>query len=113
MVNARFVKPLDHELILSLVRSIPTVLTIEENTLAGGFGSAVLELLSDKGMAHVSVKRLGVADCFVEHGPQDVLRRKYKVDAAAIVRAAIELKESTTAIYQNGHQEATRYAAGR
>ncbi|GAB6905526.1 1-deoxyxylulose-5-phosphate synthase, thiamine-requiring, FAD-requiring [Desulfosarcina cetonica] len=113
VVNARFVKPLDHELILSLVRSIPTVLTIEENTLAGGFGSAVLELLSDKGMAHVSVKRLGVPDCFVEHGPQDVLRRKYKVDAAAIVRAAIELKESTTTIYQNGHQEATRYATGR
>ncbi len=88
VVNARFIKPLDHQLLLPLARRIGRIITVEENTIAGGFGSAVLELLSDHGIADVVVKRLGIDDRFVEHGPQAMLRHKYEVDAAAIVKTA-------------------------
>jgi 1-deoxy-D-xylulose-5-phosphate synthase len=91
VVNARFIKPLDEALILPLADSIGRVITIEENTLAGGFGSGILEILADHGMGHVHVKRLGVNDRFVEHGPQNSLRCDYGLDAAAIVKAALEI----------------------
>ncbi|WP_419655332.1 Dxs: 1-deoxy-D-xylulose-5-phosphate synthase 1 [Desulfosarcina variabilis str. Montpellier] len=91
VVNARFIKPLDEALILPLADSIGRVITIEENTLAGGFGSGILEILADHGMGHVHVKRLGVNDRFVEHGPQNSLRCDYGLDAAAIVKAALEM----------------------
>jgi 1-deoxy-D-xylulose-5-phosphate synthase len=91
VVNARFVKPLDDELILSLAGKIPNIITIEENALQGGFGSAVLELLSDSGINNVVVKRMGMDDRFVEHGPPDVLRDKYRMDAAAIVETALNM----------------------
>jgi 1-deoxy-D-xylulose-5-phosphate synthase len=91
VVNSRFIKPLDRELIVSLAAKIPHIITIEENALQGGFGSAVLELLSDNGINDVVVKRLGIEDHFVEHGPQDMLRGKYQVNAAAIVEAGLSL----------------------
>jgi len=91
VVNARFIKPLDEALILPLADSIGRVITIEENTLAGGFGSGILEILADHGMGHVHVKRLGVNDRFVEHGPQNSLRCDYGLDATAIVKAALEM----------------------
>ena len=91
VVNARFVKPLDEELILSLVSKCRRLITVEENALQGGFGSAVLELLEEKGVTGVEVKRLGIPDNFVEHGPQDFLRNKYGIDAEGIVRAGEEL----------------------
>ncbi len=93
VVNARFVKPLDKELILPLTKSIGKVITIEENTLPGGFGSAILELLADHGMSGIQVKRLGINDHFVEHGPQNVLRGNCKVDAAGIVEAALSFQK--------------------
>ncbi|NWF54229.1 MAG: 1-deoxy-D-xylulose-5-phosphate synthase [Syntrophaceae bacterium] len=91
VVNARFVKPLDGELIASLATQCRRLITVEENALQGGFGSAVLELLEEKGISGVEVKRLGIPDVFVEHGPQDFLRHKYGIDAEGIVRAAQEL----------------------
>jgi len=91
VVNARFVKPLDAELIGSLVSECRRLITVEENVLQGGFGSAVLELLEEKGITGVEVKRLGIPDNFVEHGPQDSLRNKYGIDAEGIVRAGEEL----------------------
>jgi 1-deoxy-D-xylulose-5-phosphate synthase len=91
VVNARFVKPLDEELILSLVSKCRRLITVEENALQGGFGSAVLELLEEKGVTGVEVKRLGIPDNFVEHGAQDSLRNKYGIDAEGIVRAGEEL----------------------
>lgn len=94
VVNARFIKPLDQELIIPLARKIPHIITIEENAIQGGFGSAVLELLSDHAINDVSVKRLGIGDYFVEHGPQDELRCKYKVDGAAIMQACLDMKDS-------------------
>jgi 1-deoxy-D-xylulose-5-phosphate synthase len=91
VVNARFIKPLDGELIGSLVSECRRLITVEENALQGGFGSAVLELLAEKGITGVQVRRLGIPDVFVEHGPQDFLRNKYGIDAEGIVRAAEEL----------------------
>ncbi|MEJ2169356.1 MAG: 1-deoxy-D-xylulose-5-phosphate synthase [Desulfobacterales bacterium] len=91
VVNCRFVKPLDADLIGCLACKIPRIITIEENVRQGGFGSAVLECLGDKGITGFQIRRLGIPDNFVEHGPQILLRSKYAVDAAAIVNAAVKL----------------------
>jgi 1-deoxy-D-xylulose-5-phosphate synthase len=91
VVNCRFVKPIDQDLIADLARRVPRLITVEENVLQGGFGSAVLELLSDEGITSTAVERIGVPDRFVEHGPAQVLRAAYGLDAAAIVKAADRL----------------------
>lgn len=88
VVNARFIKPLDKELILSAALKFKKVVTVEEHVLDGGFGSAVLELLADNDAFHCRIKRVGIQDTFVEHGPQAILRNTYQVDAAAIAAAA-------------------------
>ena len=93
VVNARFVKPLDENLILTLAAKHSRVLTVEENVLAGGFGSAILELLADHGLAGVSVKRLGIPDIFLEHGAPNILRQKYGLDADGILQAALTALE--------------------
>ncbi|MDY6833058.1 MAG: 1-deoxy-D-xylulose-5-phosphate synthase [Thermodesulfobacteriota bacterium] len=91
VVNCRFVKPLDEELICDLAGVTPRILTVEDGMLAGGFSSAVLECLNDHRVTGVTVKRLGIGDTFVEHGSQEILRALYKIDAGAIVAAAKEL----------------------
>jgi 1-deoxy-D-xylulose-5-phosphate synthase len=95
VVNCRFVKPLDIELICSLAKKIPRIITVEENVRQGGFGSAVLESLNDCGINAYQLERIGIPDTFVEHGPQKLLRSKYCVDAAAIVETAIQMMAST------------------
>ncbi len=95
VVNARFIKPLDSELILSLAERIPRIITVEENALQGGFGSAVLECLCDAGHTGAQIKRIGVPDKFIEHGDQTELRAKYEIDKAAIVAAAEGLVHET------------------
>jgi 1-deoxy-D-xylulose-5-phosphate synthase len=88
VINARFLKPLDGNLIGDWAARTGRVLTVEENVLQGGFGSAVLEVLQEKGLLGVRVKRLGIPDCFVEHGPQSLLRSKYGIDEEGIVNGA-------------------------
>ncbi len=92
VVNARFVKPLDDNLILTLAARRGRVLTVEENVAPGGFGSAVLELLADRGLL-VPVKRLAIPDIFVEHGSPAILREKYGLNAQGIAKGALELLE--------------------
>ncbi len=85
--NARFVKPLPEEQLLSLAASQPFMLLVEENALPGGFGSAVLEFLSDRdALANLRVKRLGVPDRFVEHGSQKELRVKLGINRDGILK---------------------------
>jgi 1-deoxy-D-xylulose-5-phosphate synthase len=72
VVDARFVKPLDDELLMSALRRHGTVCTVEENVLAGGFGSAVLELAERNGLFK-GIVRLGLPDAFIEAGPRPVL----------------------------------------
>ena len=88
IVNCRFVKPIDVDLICSLAKKIPRIITVEENVRQGGFGSAVLECLNDEGVTGFCLERIGIPDTFVEHGPQNFLRKKYQIDASAIVDAA-------------------------
>ncbi len=98
VVNCRFVKPLDVELICSLAKKIPRIITVEENIRQGGFGSAVLEEFNDYGITGFQLERIGISDTFVEHGPQNLLRSKYGVDADAIVEAAKRLMTSSSNI---------------
>ena len=91
VVNCRFVKPLDDELICSLAEKHSRIITVEENVRQGGFGSAVLESLNDAGISGYQMERIGIPDTFVEHGPQNLLRSKYGIDAAGIVGAAKRL----------------------
>jgi len=91
VVNARFVKPLDAELITGLVQHIPRLVTVEENALSGGFGSSVARLLQDMGVDGVSVKLIGIPDEFVEQGTPVDLRAKYGLDAKGIVRHVLSL----------------------
>ena len=90
VVNARFVKPLDGNLIMSVARATGRIITVEENVLQGGFGSAVLELLSDNGLIDVKVRRLGIPDRYIEHGSQTQLRKDLGIDAEGIAAAVIE-----------------------
>ena len=91
VVNCRFVKPLDSDLIVSLAREIPRIITVEENVRQGGFGSAVMECLSEQRITGFLLECIGIPDTFVEHGSQSLLRTKYGIDAAAIVNAAKRL----------------------
>ncbi len=91
VVNARFVKPLDRELITNLAQQVRYVVTVEEGCKMGGFGSAVLEVLSDAGITDVTTKILGLPDWYIEQGPQDLLRERYGLTAEGIYRSVKEL----------------------
>jgi 1-deoxy-D-xylulose-5-phosphate synthase len=93
VINSRFLKPLDGDLICHWAKRAGKVLTVEENVLQGGFGSAVLELLHEKGLYSVQIKRLGIPDLFVEHGPQSLLRAKYGIDENGIFKGVMEMLE--------------------
>ncbi|RPJ01446.1 MAG: 1-deoxy-D-xylulose-5-phosphate synthase, partial [Deltaproteobacteria bacterium] len=84
VINCRFLKPLDEELLCRWAKRTGKVLTVEENALQGGFGSAVIELLAERGMSSVEVKRLGIPDLFIENGPQALLRKRYGIDEDGI-----------------------------
>lgn len=84
VVNARFVKPLDKELILESVRKIRKVFTVEENVIAGGFGSAVSEMLQREGHPSVRVYSLGLPDAFIEHAHQGILLEQYAMTSEGI-----------------------------
>lgn len=85
VVNARFVKPLDEELILQLAASHGRLITLEENARQGGFGTAVLELLEQHGTTGVAVLRLGYPDQYIPQGEQHELRSMIGLDPAGIV----------------------------
>ncbi|HEX8249153.1 MAG TPA: 1-deoxy-D-xylulose-5-phosphate synthase [Pyrinomonadaceae bacterium] len=101
VVNARYVKPLDSELILALAQSKRLIVTVEEAYLAGGFGSAVMELLEANGMLDsVKIVRMGVPDRIVTHGDPKLLLAKYGLDADGIynkVKETIDILEERRA----------------
>ncbi len=90
VVNARFVKPLDEDLVLRLAREIGALITIEENVAAGGFGSAVLELLAREGF-RIPVHTIGIPDRIFDHASQESLRKQAGIDVQDLVEAALEL----------------------
>ena len=91
VVNARFVKPLDGELLGGLLTRVPRLITVEDHAIAGGFGSALVEFIADQGITGVEIKRLGVPDRFIPHGTQDELRKICGFDKDAIAQAALQL----------------------
>ena len=93
IINSRFLKPLDGDLLCHWATRTGRVLTVEENVLMGGFGSAVLELFQERGLISIPVKRLGIPDCFIEHGPQSLLRKKYGIDENGIFGEAKAMVE--------------------
>ena len=86
VINGRFVKPMDREMLLSLAQEVPKILTVEENVLIGGFGSGVMEMLSEEGIT-VPVKRLGIPDAFLPHGSQGSLRKSIGIDKEGIKKS--------------------------
>jgi 1-deoxy-D-xylulose-5-phosphate synthase len=84
VINARFAKPIDAEMLEFFARTVDVVLTLEDHVLRGGFGSAVLETLSDLGIA-TPVVRIGWPDQFIEHGKLEALRTKYGITAEAAI----------------------------
>ncbi len=101
VVNARFVKPLDAGLVLALARTKRLIVTVEEAYLAGGFGSAVMELLEENGLLDsLKLVRMGVPDRIITHGDPKLLLAKYGLDADGIytrVREAWEVLEERRA----------------
>lgn len=86
VVNARFIKPLDEEMILSLLNGTQDRLfTAEENALQGGFGSSVLELLEERGIHGVKVTRFGYPDSYIDQGEQAELRAQHKLDSVGLL----------------------------
>ncbi len=91
VINARFVKPLDSELIIALAQSMRLIVTVEDAYLAGGFGSAVMELLEENGLLDkIKVVRMGVPDRIVTHGDPKLLLAKYGLDADGIYTKVVE-----------------------
>lgn len=102
VINARFIKPLDNELILAMAQSKRLIVTVEEAYLAGGFGSAILELLEENGLQDkVKVVRMGVPDRIITHGDAKLLLAKYGLDADGIytkIKETVEIMEERRAV---------------
>ncbi len=94
VVDMRFVKPLDTGLLEEMARSARRLITVEEGALQGGFGSAVLECLSELELLEIPVKRIGLPDSFAEHGPPSLLRPHYGLDPEGIAHTAREFLEA-------------------
>ena len=90
VINARFIKPLDDELIQKYCQPQSNIITVEEGSLAGGFGSAIMERCEELGLRDVRFHRIGIPDEYVHHGSQDVLRAQYDLHAEGIAKRVRE-----------------------
>jgi len=86
VVNMRFLKPLDENLIEDLARRCGRIVTVEENVISGGLGSAVLEMLMSKGLSGAVIHSIGLPDRFIEHGSPSLLREKLGLTSEGIAR---------------------------
>lgn len=94
VVNARFIKPLDGDMLIRIASRTKYIVTVEDNVLAGGFGSAVLEFLNDHGIAQPKVLRLGFPDKFIEQGPRKDLLAKYTLSGENIAKRVSDFIKS-------------------
>ncbi|MBY0513646.1 MAG: 1-deoxy-D-xylulose-5-phosphate synthase [Gemmataceae bacterium] len=97
VINARFVKPLDRETILEAVKALPLVVTVEEGTIEGGFGSAVLEAANAAGLDARNVVRCGMPDRFVEHGERGELLAELGLSPDALAETVRKHREALVA----------------
>jgi len=94
VINARFVKPLDAATICESAMRTGALVTIEENTIAGGFGQQVREAMQARKLSHIPHEVMGIPDSFIEHGPQAVLRSQIGLDAENLVQRCLSTLES-------------------
>jgi len=90
VINPRFIKPLDNELIGGWAKRIGRLVTIEDNVKKGGFGSAVLQMLAELHI-NIPVRMLGYGNKFIEHAPQKILWKNHGLDTPSIINAALEV----------------------
>jgi 1-deoxy-D-xylulose-5-phosphate synthase len=95
VIDARFAKPLDAEMVSRELERAPWVLTAEEGSLAGGFGSAVLEAASLLGADARKVHLAGIPDRFIEHGPRSELLGQIGLDARGLAETARKLHQNS------------------
>lgn len=100
VVNARWAKPLDEEMILRLARGTGHIVTVEDHMVAGGFGSAVLELLEAHNLHHVDVRVVGYPDKLIEHGAASILKELYGLSSSHIKDAVRDIMKSDIAGYK-------------
>jgi 1-deoxy-D-xylulose-5-phosphate synthase len=96
LVNARWAKPLDEELIVRLACATRCVITLEDHAVAGGFGSAVLELLAARNLQQVAIRLIGIGDTFVEHGSPSILKNLHGLTPSHVVEAVHQLARPIT-----------------
>ncbi len=104
VVNARWAKPLDEELITRLAKETRRIVTVEDHMLAGGFGCAVLELLEARGLlSEVDIRLIGYPDKFIEHGAPSILKELYGLSSAHIKDVVRDLVHAESKGYELAH----------
>ncbi len=98
VINARFLKPMDEELLINWSLLTRNVITVEENVLLGGFGSAFLEMLERNRITGVKIRRMGIGDLFVTHGSQKILRSSFGLDSEGIANETIFMLKNLSRI---------------
>jgi 1-deoxy-D-xylulose-5-phosphate synthase len=91
LYNMRFVKPLDEDLLHFIFKKYKTIVTIEDGTVIGGFGSAVLEFSSKFGYNNIKIKQLGIPDTFIEHGKNYELFKSIDLSSQKILQLLLKL----------------------
>ena len=89
LVNVRFIRPMDEEMLHELAERYPLFVTVEENVLSGGFGEAVSAFLHENSYEN-HLLSFGIPDCFVEHGSVEWQRKQMGIDAASIAGRILE-----------------------
>lgn len=103
VVNARWAKPLDEDLILRLARGAGRVVTVEDHAIAGGFGSAVLELLNAHGLSSIDLRMVGFPDRPIEHGAPSILKELYGLNSSHIKDLVRDMVQSPSKDYKLAH----------
>jgi 1-deoxy-D-xylulose-5-phosphate synthase len=101
VINARFLRPLDIETITRAINETSFVITVEESTLNGGFGSAVLEMANDARLRTDHIRRLGIPDRFIEHGSRDQLLADLGLDVAGMMQTAREMAGTSSMTHRS------------
>jgi 1-deoxy-D-xylulose-5-phosphate synthase len=96
VVNSRFVKPLDQKMLARILREFNRIITVEENTLVGGFGSAVLEFAEINNLDTAGIKRMGIPDKFIQHGSRNQLLGLVGLNKEGIIQQVRNIFTSDT-----------------
>jgi 1-deoxy-D-xylulose-5-phosphate synthase len=105
VINARFAKPVDKELVVQYANSARCLITTEEHSLKGGFGSAVLEALQEEQVYDVPVKCIGLDDIVLEHGAPGKQRKDLKLDPEGMFETIMKFYESVAEMVASGDRK--------